>query len=195
MILVRSNGFLGHTAIGTGDFLGCLLIPPGRSNYGRSNKPIQCYQPTFMKGGTINGILNETMTGGTFIAGSTRVQMNNKSGSTMIIIPYLSENLNHAKKGWQSHAAYPVGYDWIMTDEIYSWQKRTPPDVNCDLIGYGVLNNIPYYKPFCIWLYFISLILILLARSIRSKETNKRPIDALGLATRVFWEKLKWNKL
>jgi hypothetical protein len=38
-----------------------------------------------------------------------------------------------------------VTSNWVRIREVYSWQKN-PPGINCDLIGYDVLNNIPHYK-------------------------------------------------
>lgn len=90
------------------------------------------------------------------------------TGSTMTIIPYfVRQQLYSPKEGWQKVSFHPGGYgdtakitqvsrewliclgdgtnwsNWVRTKEVYSWQNN----LDCGLIGYDVLNNIPHYKP------------------------------------------------
>ncbi|CAG8488714.1 10091_t:CDS:2, partial [Acaulospora morrowiae] len=94
------------------------------------------------------------------------------TGSTVTIIPsFVREQLCDPNDGWDNFSFCPEGYggtakivqasrewliclgdgtnwsNWVRTREVYSWQNN-PPDVDCGLIGYDVLNNIPHYKPY-----------------------------------------------
>ena len=94
------------------------------------------------------------------------------TGSTMTVVPhFLRERLQSTSWGWKKESIKANGYgeglkiyqaskpwlvcigdgtnwsNWFKTREIYSWQKRTPKNINCGLVGYDILNNIPHYKP------------------------------------------------
>ncbi|CAG8745845.1 12907_t:CDS:2 [Funneliformis caledonium] len=94
------------------------------------------------------------------------------TGATMTVIPYfVRQQLYNPKDGWKRGSIYPAGYgngakvtqvsrdwlvclgdgtnwsNWVRTSELYSWQSD-PPNFNCGLIGYDVLNDIPHYKPY-----------------------------------------------
>ncbi|KAF0439346.1 hypothetical protein F8M41_004148 [Gigaspora margarita] len=90
------------------------------------------------------------------------------TGSTTTTIPYyLRIKMSNGWYGWSTHSFLATGYgagtkmnkvsrrweictgdgtnwsEWIETREINSWQKDIPEDLDCALIGYDVLNQIP----------------------------------------------------
>jgi hypothetical protein len=94
------------------------------------------------------------------------------TGASMTTIPFfLRRRLQSPREGWKTEYITATGYgegirlfqasrpwlvrigngnnwsNWHRTQEIFSWQRDIPNNINCGLIGYEVLNNIPHYKP------------------------------------------------
>ena len=93
-------------------------------------------------------------------------------GVSLTIIPFfLRQQLADYCDGWERFTVRASGYGngvkitpasknwdirlgdgrnwsrWHSTKEIYSWPNNPPSHIDCGLIGYDVLNNIPHYKP------------------------------------------------
>ncbi|PKY30740.1 hypothetical protein RhiirB3_419018 [Rhizophagus irregularis] len=94
------------------------------------------------------------------------------TGASVTIIPFfLRQQLADYCDGWERFTVRASGYGngvkitpasknwdvrlgdgrnwsrWHSTKEIYSWPNNPPSYIDCGLIGYDVLNNIPHYKP------------------------------------------------
>ncbi|CAG8512468.1 1864_t:CDS:2 [Funneliformis mosseae] len=87
------------------------------------------------------------------------------SGSTMTILPHFIRERMNNDYGWSKFPIRSSGYgenveiykanipwevslgdgviwtDWIETDEIFSWQKLVPNDIDCGLVGFDILNS------------------------------------------------------
>ncbi|RHZ81592.1 hypothetical protein Glove_117g565 [Diversispora epigaea] len=80
------------------------------------------------------------------------------SGSTFTVIPHFIRRRLLNNTGWSSKGTNITSYgsgvrmykisvpweaslDWIELDELYSWQKNVPDDINCSLVGFDLLDN------------------------------------------------------
>jgi hypothetical protein len=94
------------------------------------------------------------------------------TGADTTIMPFfMRQRLQSSREGWRNERIDAYGYgegvtiyqasrpwlvcigdgnswsNWVRTQEIYSWQRDSPNNIDCGLVGYDVLNNIPHYKP------------------------------------------------